>query len=530
MDWSLVIHEDADMAQLVADIVSAALEIEVVQVSNLDDANGEISDHGRRHCQLIVSSLSPPADADSARPLDRARPTSNAFLQQIRGKGDEPHCVFLLSVSEGARADELRNVQNVTLLRVADMYRQLPQIAHRAVFGDVGAETKPPHEVDVDITLINGRCQWNMRGTPTNPVEAAGMIDISRDALSRLLNDSSNAGAANHKSIGQLGLDMYLNIMANGVKTDSSLEMALRRYIRHPSYLEAARFRFHVDHETSQLMVETLAKPLSQKVDAELEFWMCRTPIFRKFGGHGERQPLFKDRASRKAPVACLIIQGDAEGFSAGGELAKGFPGIPQAAQETDALETYFRNHDKDFRLAPLKVMRPNVYPDGGYGNAVRRALVEQRWQLIHYVGHSAIGRDGKGYLALGGSEGDLIDIDDFAARAAHAQFVFLNSCQSANATFIMKLVEKKIPAVAGYAWPIDDTVAKTFSRNFYEELFDGAVSKRFLEYAFMRAKSFLYLNRAYQATAVWTSPILFMQLLDAEPDQAAPRLRGVAR
>lgn len=529
MDWSLVIHEDADMAKEVAKILAESLDGEVVRVSNLVDAGLVMSNRAHWHCQLIVSSLSPPPDVDTSRPMDRARPTCTPFLQQIRDERDEPPCIFLVSLSEGARAEELRNVRNITLLRVVDMGAQLQPLARSVVFGDVSGATKPPHEVDVDITLVDGRCQWSMRGTPTNPVEAAGIIEIGERDLQRLLDASSNAGKANHRGIRQLGLDMYENFMANNLKT-GGLELALSRYIRHPSFLEAARIRFHVDHATSQLMVETLAKPLSQKVDAELEYWMCRTPIFRKFCGHGERQPLFKDRASRKSPVACLIIQGDARRFSAGGELAKTFPAIASAAAEADALEAYFSNPDKDFGLAPLKVMRPGDYPGGAYGDAVRRELVKQPWQLIHYVGHSAIGLDRKGYLALGAAEGDLIDIDDFATRAAHAQFVFLNSCQSADATFIMKLVEKKIPAVAGYAWEIDDQVAEAFSQNFYEELFEGSVSKRFLEYAFMRAKNFLYLNRNYVDKPVWTSPILFMQLLDAEPDLATSRLKGVTR
>lgn len=529
MDWSLVIHEDAVMAQVVAGMVGEVLGCEVIWVCNLEDADSAISRHRLKHCQLIVSSLSPPQKVEISTPLDRARTTSIAFLQQTRGKSDEPPCIFLASFIEGAHADELRCVQRVALLRYADMYRQLPRLALSVVFGDQGEAAKPLHEVDVDITLADGRCRWSMRGSATNPVEVAGIIDISRDALARLVTDSRNAKGANRQSIDQLGLDMYRNFMADSIKTDS-LELELSRYIRPPSSLEAARFRFHVDHETSQLMVETLAKPRSRKVDAELEFWMRRTPIFRKFGGHGERQPLFKDRVSRKDPVACLIIQGETKRFSAGGELAKSFPAIGKAADEAKRLHAYFSDPAKDCRLEPLEVMRPDDYPDGGYGDAVRSALVKQPWKLIHYVGHSAIGRDGKGYLALGAAEGDLIGIDDFSARAAHAQFVFLNSCQSADATFIMKLVEKKIPAVAGYAWDIDDTVAEAFAENFYEELFEGAVSKRFLEYAFMRAKNFLYLNRTYEEKPVWTAPILFMQLLDAETEKTASHKKGVTR
>src|SRR5207244_4451533 len=95
--------------------------------------------------------------------------------------------------------------------------------------------------------------------------------------------------------------------------------------------------------------------------------------------------------------------------------------------------------------------------------------------------------------LVLGDGPDDVLDIDNFAQDARGAQFVFLNSCSSATGTFVARLVEKNIPAVAGYAWPLEDKHALAFSRKFYLELFEGERSRRFLEYSFMRGKAYLF-------------------------------------
>jgi hypothetical protein len=250
--------------------------------------------------------------------------------------------------------------------------------------------------------------------------------------------------------------------------------------------------------------------------DIPLQFWMLTSPIYRKYGTVGKRTPLFKDRMTRNSPIDCLVIQGRADAFSIGEPFTAGFPAIPLAAREVKWLEKYWTNPEVDLKIGKVEFMKPEHYVGQSYGQAVRSALRARPWHLIHYAGHSTIA-GGHPYLVLGEDRDDLIDIDVFAAEACSAQFVFLNSCSSANASFISRLVEKSIPAVVGYAWPVGDRPALAFSTQFYTELFEGQLSRRFLEYSFMRGKAHLFRNDADNAD--WAAPLLFMQTGRADPD-----------
>lgn len=512
MPWSLVIHEEPDYNQNAGDILAAALPGTVVRVANLADAAEQFEERGRRDCQLIVSSLSPPADKDAARPITREKPTAVEFLQKIRGNGILPKCIFLVSYNDGKRADALHGLENVHLLGLGKIAKLLTEMA-RSVTGVASASAAPLHAVDLDIDLIGGKCNWRLRGTSTNPLEAAGPIEINADELETLVTFSRNAHGFDHQGIGQIGLGLYKLFMANNLK--GGLQLALSYSIR--DALEAARFRFHVDQKTSHLLVETLGMPDPDSQPIQFDHWMRRTPIFRKYGGHGRRHPLFKDHLSRSEPVQCLIIQGEAEPFDAAPGLARHFAAIPMAVEESSELFSYFADNHAAFGLAAPIIMKPGDYPAGEFGAKVRTALREHPWQLIHYVGHSAINGKGTAYLALGGGADDLLEVGELAELSSSLQFLFLSSCSGADAQFIMKLAERNVPAVAGYAWPIADNVALDFSREFYHNLFEGTVSKRFIEYAFMRSKR--HLHDKFLDRPVWAAPLLFMQMLDAESE-----------
>lgn len=519
MPWLLLIHEHPVLGELVKTMLEPVIRNEggeVVFATTMTEARLAMGEHGRANCRLIVSSASVPLVVGQPPPLDRSRPTLTSFLHDMRSADAQPPCIALLPLDEGDRGEQFDEIRNVEMVGVGSLL-QLPALAAKLMSAEEGERVCLPHDVDVDIQLSDQGGHWSMRGAGHNPIEVSGWITIEAEERNRLLTDSRAAAKAEPGAISQLGRDMYTHFMAHPQK--SGLELALARYTRPANTLDTVRFRFHVDEKNNQMLVETLAKPRSQQQGGDAEFWMLKNPIFRKFGASGVRHPLFKDWNSRHKAVECLIIQGNADRFTAGGKLAQEFPRIPGAAEETNWLEKYLVKNQKLFKLGVPKVMRPGDDRGVDYGASVREALSSRNWQLIHYVGHSAIGTDGKGYLALSDGCNDLIDIDDFAARAKHAQFVFLNSCMSANSAFIMKLIEKDIPAVAGYAWTIEDHYAGAFSRSFYENLFAGAVSQKFLEYSFMRARA--HLHDTFREKPVWTSPQLFMQLSQSEPERS---------
>lgn len=512
--WCLVLHESVDMAATVAGMLRRANVGEPILAHNIAAARNALMERGRTHCQLVVSSFSPPSSADASPPLDRNRSSAIDFLREMRGvASNTPPWIFIVSYADAARVEELNALPAVARHLPGELWEHLSATAERLIEAKSG---QPLHKVDVDITLgLGGTCKWKLTGTPGHAVDEAGMIDINDGDLQRLLAYSDGATKGSAIMLRQLSVELYEQLLANNLR--SGLELALRDHLPRPFVLEAARIRFNIDGETSRLLVEALAKPKSRQHSEDLDMWMLRAPIVRKFGSKGDRYPLFKDRTSRHSPLNCLIVQGEHLRFSVGGALDKNFEPIPQAPAEVNWLAGYLERNREAFGLAPPCVLRRADHPASDYGDVVRRALKQGMWQLIHYVGHSATAKDGKGYLALGAGARDLIGIDEFADSAKHAQFVFLNSCQSADAGFIAKLVEESIPAVAGYAWSIDDAVAGRFCRHFYENLFEGEQSRRFLEYSFMRAKARLYSEHGEKP--VWAAPLLFMQTLEHERD-----------
>jgi hypothetical protein len=511
MTWSLVIHDDPDLVQTITKMVADVLGGPVVGVTNFADARAQVFNNGSLNCQLVVSGVSPPSAANVPQPLEGNRPAATAFFREIRAGGDKPPFLFLLRFNQGFDRNEFGDLRAVELLGVNALH-DLPQAARQLARNKEARG--PRHEVDVDITVSRSGCRWDLSGTGGRVLEMTNGIRISTAELDEILELSECASDANLACIRMVGRRMYQLFMSDHGR--GGLALALAENIQ--SKLEQARFRFHLDHDTNRLLVETLAYPSASNGNRDVQFWMLRTPMLRKFGGSGVRQPLFKDRRSRNDPIDCLIIQGDAALFNASPPVESEFPAIPLAAKEAAWLDNYLRANRDTFGIHSVRLMRPTDYPDGNYGNAVRAALGQCPWKLIHYVGHSAVGTDGQGYLVLGNDRDDLLDIDTFAECAKEVQFVFLNSCTSANAVFIARLVEKSIPAAVGYAWRIKDEVAAKFAKTFYQDLFKGPLPTRFLEYSFMRGK--VHLHHVYRDQAAWASPLLFMQTNKAEPDR----------
>jgi hypothetical protein len=524
MDWALIIHDSCEVAEVAAGIVADKLGLAPTCAANLADARQALRKHGIGSCKLIVSSLSPPLDAEVSSPVDRDYPTAVDFVNQVREGEAIPPCILIGSTVGTSRSEPLATLQNVELLGIRAMGTKLESVARQLLGNGAGNGNAIKTPLDVDIVLLgDGLGRWHIHNKERE-IDNNGTIKInSKDfddllLFSGLIGDVPDARAP--ELISRLGRHFYDCLLGDQLNT-GGLDKEISRYTDQLATLESARLRFHVNQATCPLFVETLSYPMNGGVPHN-DLWMLRLPIFRKFGDRGGRPPLFKDQLSRETDVRCLIIEGDTGAFSTVGTVAKGFAALPEARQEIDWLSEWLTTNAANFGLAPPLVLRAREHEKGTFGAAVLKALRSERWQLVHYSGHSDIGADGVAYLVLGSASGDLLDIDTFAKEAADAQFIFLNSCNSANASFVLHLVDRNIPAVAGYAWPVPDGVAARFSKLFYESLFNGhgKASKGFIEYSFMNAKSGLY--NAYKTGKAWTAPLLFMQTLDSQNEYRA--------
>jgi hypothetical protein len=529
MDWSLIIYGDPGMASYLGGQVKRELNLEPVIVENLAAAREQVRKRGTASCKLIVSGLSPALDAEVSSPVDRDTPTALAFLKEVRANDDVPHCVLLVTSMDTTRASALADIRNIEPVVTDGMLEQTLSTAAGRLLGRNARV--PPAPLDVDIRLAGATGSWHLF-QPAIGFGDNGAINIDKQMLTDLVKLSEDAikpecADKAAKYVRNLGHRLYQCVL-----DDRSGERSLSEVIFYSTEqlnsLGNARLRFEVLNGASKIIVETLARPAAHGAGDEDdasgsddELWSLRLPIFRRASGREGNCPLFKDEASRTGLINCLVIVGETGGFSAGGPVGCGFAALPHANEEIDWLEGYLKGP----RFAPVSVtvMRPADCAEGEFAAAVLEALGSRKWQLVHYTGHSQVGKeDDKAYLVLGPHCNDLLYIDSFAQYAADSQFVFLNSCTSANERFVRRLVDHNVPAVAGYAWPIPDSVAATFSKQFYKRLFPdaGPHTRGFIEYSFMHARIALY--QLYRAEAQWTAPVLFMQTMNSQAGQRA--------
>lgn len=99
---------------------------------------------------------------------------------------------------------------------------------------------------------------------------------------------------------------------------------------------------------------------------------------------------------------------------------------------------------------------------------------------FFHYAGHA-----NSKQVFLRSGEAEASGLADMLAEQDKLKLVFLNGCSSAGQ--IAYLLERGIPAVIGTRAPIDDLIARDFSKHFYESLEMGAT----IEKAFNQAAAF---------------------------------------
>lgn len=521
-DWALIIHGNTLLAKELAGCIIEGAALNPVCAPNLKEARALLQEKPIGACKLIVAGLSTPVDADTALPVGRVMPTAIEFLREIRAGKDAPPAIFVVDADVGYMS-YLAGLKDVELIAVGSLHH-LPALAKTMVWGQRGEPKSLPQPLDVNIRLTGDLYLWELRNEERG-IEQYGEINITSRELNDLLRQSRIVGAImpdqadlNAEVIRKLGRDLYDCFVGNSIK--SQLGMYIFHFTNGLSTLESTRLRFEVNAKTSPLMVEALARPMGDDEDAKQDLWILKLPIFRKFGSVCSRPPLFKDKASEMGPVKCLLIQGQTKAFDSIGPIARSFGALPGANTEIEWLANHLADHRVRFRLDPPKLLRACDYAPGEFGAVLRDTLKAEPWQFIHYSGHSGetnAATGTKAYLVLGPDESDQFDLDAFAECADHAQFVFLNSCYSGSSSFILRLVEHNIPAVLGYARPVPDKTAARFSKDFYLSLFpeQATCGQRFLEYAFMRAKAALY--NAYPNEPLWTSPLLFMQILDTQ-------------
>jgi hypothetical protein len=155
---------------------------------------------------------------------------------------------------------------------------------------------------------------------------------------------------------------------------------------------------------------------------------------------------------------------------------------------------------------------------------ALRRALLEEEFHVLHFMGHGALDRrTGQGvlYFERGGAA-DPIPGESLATLLKDLKtlrLVFLNACETAHAPaadgrdpfagVASALVMAGLPAVIAMQLPISDPAAIAFSRTVYLRLADGDP----VDAAVTEGRLAIY--TAAPGTMEWAIPVLFTRVAD---------------
>lgn len=148
----------------------------------------------------------------------------------------------------------------------------------------------------------------------------------------------------------------------------------------------------------------------------------------------------------------------------------------------------------------------------------VSDALLEQRFHLLHFIGHGGFAPD-QPFLILNQAEGgpDYVLHERFGSLFRNhptMKLIVLNSCQGAEVSssqpllgLAPELVKRGIPAVVAMQFPIPDKAAIRFAREFYRCLFKGPERGR-VEPAICHARN--RLAAEFPGHRVVATPVLF--------------------
>jgi hypothetical protein len=238
---------------------------------------------------------------------------------------------------------------------------------------------------------------------------------------------------------------------------------------------------------------------------------MLKAPIIRQYSVGRPFEPIFAADSGRKPLVNCLIV---AANPAAGTVTTSGEPldcePLPAIRGEVDSIvRTLEDARDRGQGVGDVKLFdlsKDNVKPVEG----LIQMLESQRWDLVHFAGHSFID-DNDPHLVLDPPFGVTLGFERLALYLRHTRFLFVSSCRSADHAFITRAIASVIPQILGFRWPVKDAQAATFAQSFYQSLFaQGKPSYKSVDYAFLAARCATH--RSMPSDNAWASPILLTQ------------------
>lgn len=193
--------------------------------------------------------------------------------------------------------------------------------------------------------------------------------------------------------------------------------------------------------------------------------------------------------------------------------------------------------------LEQLPAVEMRVLKDKVTRSAISSALNDEKYHILHFIGHG-IFEDHEGKLLIN-SEDDSEDrisastFADFFRNHPSLKLVVLNSCQGATASaskeltgVAPQLVARGIPAVIAMQYPISDTTALEFAKEFYLKLCSGW-NRGQVDSAISHARN--RINMDASEPLAFATPVLFLRsptgvIFDLEYEQPSGLFNRISR
>ena len=482
---------------------------------NVAEARLKIKKAGEAGYDLLICHVHIPEDSKS--PVNTAKRRGLLLLQELKKEGIEaPGILIALDASIYTEVQHLERV-GLVLDGTETMNEDLGVLCRKFLIEESpqgGEQTQAAPrkfgKVDLILNPNKGNSIYIMEGIGFrfNPIPEP--LQIDPEEIEDLINRSRNVGELTEWKTELLTIGK--KILKELFEKNRGFNDNFRDLVREVGGEENIRIRFVVEENIYPLALEAL-------VDESGEYFMLLSPLFRTvMVNHLSRQKediLFVDNVTDRPPINCLIIAADTWGkvndprINGGEEIT--LARLPKVMDEAKNLYDYLDTNQKEFNIANVKIV--TAKPDSDFYSDLKGCLADDNtWHLIHYAGHSYFDSASKtGYFFYPGKTKPIpleSDVFSYTLRYKNkTQFIYLSSCQSSGADFVLGLARQQIPGIVGFRWKIDDKDASEYARLFYENLF---AENKSLPYAFLEIRREMYERNS--DNRIWAAAMLIIQ------------------
>ncbi|ACN13868.1 hypothetical protein HRM2_07540 [Desulforapulum autotrophicum HRM2] len=508
----LVVIQDLNLRDEITQTIQDFLDTQdhesvIHGAGNVEEAKSNMQMKGDAGYDFLVCHVHIPENRKT--PVNTAEKRGLLFLQELRNEGTGVPCVLIALDSEVHR--EVQRMKNVEFIvnGTESMYEDLQELCRRFLLEESqGLKDLPKGKVNIYLKP-KGNFIGTMRGINFKFDPSPDYFQIDMKKITTLIDQSHHIEQAD---------DWKDKLHAIGYEILKELFEQNRAFHEKFNYLKTKvsdekniTIRFDVEEDIYPLVLEAV-------LDERKDYRMLQSPLFRsvKMGDPigGSSDILFVDNVNERPSINCLIIAADAAGDVVDKNINNGnkihLPPLPEVLNETHSICDYLHINKKKFKINHVDMVVPKQKSD--FWNDLKECLTDRTWDLIHYAGHSYFDPVSKtGYFFYPGKETPIpVKSDNFCHTLRYrnkTQMIYLSSCQSSGADFVLRLAQQLIPVIIGFRWPIDDDKATEYAMLLYENLFEKNKS---LPDAFFETRR--KVNEKYSDNSIWAAAMLIIQ------------------